>query len=76
MTTSEAIKWFENRKSGSTMPGAGMVFDMALEALREKAARENPEPLTLEELRQMDRGAGMVPLLFKRSSRMGDIESR
>lgn len=22
MTTSEAIKWFENRKSGSTMPGA------------------------------------------------------
>ena len=40
MTTSEAIKWFENRKSGSTMPGARMVFDMALEALREKAARE------------------------------------
>lgn len=54
MTTSEAIKWFENRKSGSTMPGARMVLDMALEALREKAARENPEPLTLEELRQMD----------------------
>lgn len=53
MTTNEAIKWFENRKSGSTMPGARMVFDMALEALREKAARENPEPLTLEELRQM-----------------------
>lgn len=40
MTTSEAIKWFENRKSGSTMPGARMVFDMALEDLREKAARE------------------------------------
>ncbi|WP_368234793.1 hypothetical protein [Anaerotruncus rubiinfantis] len=30
------------------------AFAMALEALREKAARENPEPLTLEELRQMD----------------------
>lgn len=43
MTTSEAIKWFENRKSGSTMPGARMVFDMALEALREKAAREEIE---------------------------------
>lgn len=54
MTTSEAIKWFEHRKSGSTIPGARMVFDMALEVLREKAARENPEPLTLEELRQMD----------------------
>lgn len=27
---------------------------MALEALREKAARENPNPLTIEELRQMN----------------------
>lgn len=28
---------------------------MAIDALREKAERENPQPLTLEELRQMDR---------------------
>ena len=27
---------------------------LSLEALREKAERENPQPLTLEELRQMD----------------------
>lgn len=27
---------------------------MAIDALREKAERENPQPLTLEELRQMD----------------------
>ena len=30
------------------------VNQMAIEALREKAEREDPKPLTLEELRQMD----------------------
>lgn len=31
------------------------AMQMAKAALREKAERENPQPLTLEELRQMDR---------------------
>ena len=30
------------------------AMQMAIEALREKAERENPKPLTIEELRQMD----------------------
>ena len=32
----------------------GEALDLALEALREKAEREDPKPLTLEELRRMD----------------------
>lgn len=32
----------------------GEALDMAIAALREKAEREDPKPLTLEELRQMD----------------------
>lgn len=31
----------------------GESLAMAIDALREKAARENPEPLTIEELKQM-----------------------
>lgn len=30
------------------------TYRMAIDALREKAERENPKPLTIEELRQMD----------------------
>ena len=36
--------------------GIVAALDMALDALKEKAERENPAPLTLEELRRMKAG--------------------
>ena len=50
----QAIAWFENRLSGATMPGARRMLSMALSALRAQQERENPQPLTLDELREMD----------------------
>lgn len=64
----QAIAWFENRISSATMPGARKMFGIALSALREKIEREKEhigeanemiakpanEPLTLDELREMD----------------------
>ena len=49
----QAIAWFENRLSGATMPGARKMLDIALSALREKQERDNPKPLTLDELREV-----------------------
>ena len=49
----QAIAWFESRAKNTPMPGAREMFKKALEALLEKAERENPEPLTQDELRQM-----------------------
>ena len=54
MNSEKAISWFENRMKNTTMPGARAMFSMALSALREQQERENPKPLTLDELRQMD----------------------
>lgn len=53
-TTAQAAAWFEYRAATTPMAGARGLFKIAAEALREKADRENPQPLTLEELRQMD----------------------
>lgn len=50
----QAIAWFESRAQNTPMPGARKMFQIALEALLEKVERENTEPLTLEELRQME----------------------
>ena len=50
----QAITWFENRLSVAVMPGAREMFGIALSALREKLEHENPQPLTLDELREMD----------------------
>lgn len=50
----QAIAWFEGRAQNTPMPGARKMFQIALEALLEKAERENPAPLTLEELRKLD----------------------
>ena len=50
----QAIAWFENRLSAAVMPGAREMFGIALSALREKQERDNPKPLTLDELREMD----------------------
>lgn len=59
MTIDEAISWYETKLTVNRAVGfLGSQNDaaiLAIEALREKAARENPEPLTLEELRKMVR---------------------
>lgn len=48
------IEWFERRAEEAPGKGSRAAFLLAVEALREKAEREDPKPLTLEELRQMD----------------------
>lgn len=50
----QAIAWFENRLSAAVMPGAREMFGIALSALREKLERENPKPLTLDEMNALD----------------------
>jgi hypothetical protein len=54
ITTEQATAWFANRLKDTPMPGAREMFDLAAAALREKAEREDPQALTLEELRQME----------------------
>ena len=54
MTIDEAISWYETKLTVNQAVGfLGSQNDaaiLAIEALREKAARENSEPLTLDEL--------------------------
>lgn len=52
MTLGRAVAWFEDRVKSTPMPGAREMFKIAAAAIREKAEREDPKPLTLEELRQ------------------------
>ncbi len=47
------LKYLEGCAVG-TNPESVEAVRLSLEALREKAEREDPKPLTLEELRQMD----------------------
>ena len=54
VTAEKASAWFADRAKNTPMPGARAMFEIAATALREKAEREDPKPLTLEELRQMD----------------------
>lgn len=54
ITIEQATAWVENRAKDTPMPGTREMFKIAADALREKAEREDPKPLTLEELRQMD----------------------
>ena len=55
LTTEEAIK-FLGRYVGNEYytPKCQEAHRMAIAALQEKAERENPAPLTIEEIRQMD----------------------
>lgn len=53
VTTEQAAVWFADRAKNTPMPGARAMFEIAAAALREKAEREDPKPLTIEELRQM-----------------------
>ena len=53
ITLEQAAQWFQNRAMDTPMPAAKEMFHMAAEALWEKAEREKPRPLTLEELRQL-----------------------
>ena len=54
VTTEQAAAWFAERANKTPMPGARAMFEIAAAALQEKAEREDPKPLTLEELRQME----------------------
>lgn len=54
ITIKQAAAWFEERFKDTPMLGARAMCEIAAAALREKVEREDPEPLTLEELRQMD----------------------
>lgn len=47
----QLIVWLESRYKDTTMPGAKRMFKLALDAVREQPANE---PLTLEQLREMD----------------------
>ena len=53
ITTERAAVWFANRAANTPMPGAKAMYEIAAAALQEKAEREAPKPLTIEELRQM-----------------------
>ena len=48
ITTEYAIKWFENRKAGITMPGAKAMYDKAIAALRAQQEAEKNDLMTLE----------------------------
>lgn len=51
ITTAQALAWFENRNI--QMPGARVMCDKAIAALRAQMEEEKNEPLTLDELRKM-----------------------
>lgn len=53
VTTEQAAAWFEERTRNTPMPGARAMFEIAATAIREKAEREDPKPLTIEELHNM-----------------------
>ena len=53
ITAERAAAWFEARAAQTPMPGAHEMFKMAAVAFREKAEREDPKPLTFEELQKM-----------------------
>ncbi len=53
-TEPNAAEWFADRAKNTPMPGAKYMFELAAAALREKAEREDPKPLTFVELLQMD----------------------
>lgn len=57
MTTAEAINIIELAVAEVEWEypiSYAAAFEMAIEALREKQDRDNPKPLTIEELRQME----------------------
>lgn len=54
ITAKGAIEWLERRAEEAPGKGSRECYLLAIAAIREKAEREDPKPLTLEELRQMD----------------------
>lgn len=56
VTAEQAAAWFAERAKNTPMPGAKAMFEIAATALREKAEREDPKPLTLEELWELKAG--------------------
>lgn len=54
ITTEHAAVWFESRAANTPMQGAREMYKIAAAALRAQQEAEKNEPLTLDELRQMD----------------------
>lgn len=54
MTADKAIECFKQRMPGCTMCGTRELYECAIAALTEQAARINPKPLTLDELKERD----------------------
>lgn len=50
----KAVAWFESRAACTPMAGAREMFQTALEALREKAARDTPGADTVQVIRCKD----------------------
>lgn len=81
MTRDEAIQWIE-RIMAKYIHGGDESFDaqrkealdMAIAALREQEEQENPKPLTLDELRQMEgEPVFMVDLVHKSDPTVSDL---
>ena len=53
MTLKQAIDYLQPIADSAQLAGYSAALAMALDALREKQERENPKPLTLDELRGM-----------------------
>lgn len=54
MTREEAIKFASHAQSLTDLPEVKEFYALAESALREQEERENPTPLTLDELLEMD----------------------
>lgn len=54
MTREEAIKFASHAQSLTDLPEVKEFYALAESALREQEERENPKPLTLDELLEMD----------------------
>ena len=54
MTREEAIKFAVHAQSITDIPEVKEFYAFAESAIREQEERENPKPLTLDELRKMD----------------------
>ncbi len=50
------------------MPGARVMYDKAIAALRAQQERENPRPLTLDELREMVKKPIWIEFIHKSES--------
>lgn len=74
MTREEAIVRLENLIDSEKKPRNQLALQMAIDDMQEQEERENPTPLTLDELRQMDgEPVFLVDLVHKEDPRVPDL---